>query len=189
MRTFLVTVDYNDADYVSDICTISEEDFQRFLPLIEAIENFKPYIYKFGVCYCNWDGPRADLYEKSAEELYSQFSPELINDFRSAFLSIHNPEEAYGATFHTIVNIQEIQLGKRYVNGEYQNIKDRNKEQVDEYYREHNRLYSYKRKDGKALNCIPFKEMTPEENQMIKEASNLWRKYRPDVTDEYETDF
>ena len=179
MRHFLVTCDYNDADYSSDIVDIEEEDFQKFLPLLKAINDFQPYISKHGVQYNNWEGNRPDLGEKTAEEVYSQFPPELIEEFREKFLCIPNPEGGLVRDFHTIVNIQEITLGTRYVDGEYNTIKDRNREKIEAYWDEYNKISSYRRpSDGKPLDYIPFCEMTEEENQLIQDLHNLYQKYQ-----------
>ena len=178
-RLFLVTCDYNDADYSSDIVAVEEEDFQKFLPLLEAINNYQPYIYKYGVNYNNWEGCRTDLGQKTAEEVYSQFPAEMIQEFREKFLCIPNPEDAYMRDFHTIINIQEVTLGKRYVNGEHKTVEGRNREKIEAYWNEHNEIYSYRRpSDGKPLNCIPFSEMTEEENELIRRADSLYQKYQ-----------
>lgn len=181
MRHFIVTVDYNDADYVSDLVSVTEEEFQRFLPLIEAINDFQPYIYKLGVCYNNWETARPDLYEMTPEQKYPQFSEELIDDFRDKFTSIHNPEEAYGGVFHSIISIQEVQLGKEYVRGDYQTLKSRNKEMVEEYHRRKNELYGFG--TSRNLYVMQDKDKTEEEKERCRKAWNLWREYRPDLKD------
>lgn len=178
-RLFLVVCDYNDADYSSGIVEIEEEDFQKFLPLLKAINDFQPYISKHGAQYNNWEGNRPDLGEKTAEEVYSQFPPGLIEEFREKFLCIPNPVAEYVRDFHTIVNIQEITLGKQYVDGEYKTLEGRNREKIEAYWNEHNEIYSYRRpSDGKPLNCIPFSEMTEEENELIRRADSLYLKYQ-----------
>lgn len=185
MRHFFVTLDYNDADYTSDLVSISEEQFQRFLPLMEAINNFQPYISKHGAVYNNWDSCRQDLYEMKAEQIYKDFDPALIQEFREIFCSITNPEEAYnGGCFHTIVNIQEVTLGKRFVRGEYEAVKNRNKETIDEYNKRWQELYGF---DGpRNLYTMQPKYMTEEEKARCLKARNLWKEYRPDLNEETE---
>jgi hypothetical protein len=73
-----VTADTNDADYISEMNEISDEQLELIRPVIKAIKNFKPYKGKSrsgsdwnhennfptGDCY------RLDLGEKDAEEIY-----------------------------------------------------------------------------------------------------------------------
>ena len=42
MKTLIITIDTNDADYITRVVKVDEEDLERFLPLIEKIKNFKP---------------------------------------------------------------------------------------------------------------------------------------------------
>ena len=54
-----ITADTNDADYITSVNTISEEDLEKIKPLIEKIKNFKPYKVK---CNESWgDKKREDL--------------------------------------------------------------------------------------------------------------------------------
>ena len=180
MRHFLVVADYNDADYVSGVVAITDEEFEKFLPLMEAINDYQPYIYKHGVCYNNWDANRPDLYEKTAEQKYPQFSPELIDEFREKFLSMHNPAEDYGCSgFHSIISIQEVTLGNVYVKGAYSDVRDRQKEMVEEYYRRERELYG--RGTPRDLYSMQPKYMTKEEKERCDKAWNLWLDYRPDL--------
>ena len=179
MKTLLVTVDYNDADYISGIVTLEDQDYERFLPVIEAINNFKPYITEWGPQYSNWESCRPDLVDKSIYEVYHEFSIELLDEFNEKITGkLNNPESDYGS-FHSIINIQEVTLGKRLVYGEYEYVKERGKERIEAYNKEYARLMGYKRaKDGMPLNSIPFNEMTPEETKLLEEADNLWKKYQ-----------
>lgn len=182
MRTFLVTADYNDADYVSGVVTITDEEFEKFLPVIEAIANFKPYVDAFGVNDCNWDAIRYDMGGKHPYEIYSQFPRELIEEFEDAFLSIHDPE---GFGFHTIVSIQEVVLGKKYVDGSFKARRDDWDKLNKEIYDKLPDYHSYKRaSDGKPINSIPFSKMTEEEMKILEHELNLWLDYRPDLNRE-----
>lgn len=177
MKTFLVTADYNDADYMSHVVTISDEDFEKFLPLIEAIANFEPYIDAFGINTHNWDAIRYDMGGKRPEEIYPQFSEDLLDDFRDKFLSMYVPGEM---GFHSIINIQEITLGKRYVDGSYNKLRHK----LDKEYQSHipKEYYTYKRSsDRKPINCIPFSEMTKDELELIEKVDNAWLDFRPDL--------
>lgn len=115
MKTLLVTVDTNDADYVREIVEIDEEILEHFKPLIEKIKNFQPYTgfpryggseWKF---YCNFpvgDCLRKDLGEKHPMEIYN-ITEEEYEYFLDTF-------QLYGSEwgFHTIESIQEITLGE-----------------------------------------------------------------------------
>ena len=112
MRTFYVEVDTNDADYVGQLVKVSNEDTEKWMPLIEKIKNFKPYSgvskhgmvwehrhnFPFGEC-C-----RKDLGEKSPCELYN-ISEEEMEDFQEAFWLWGNE---YG--FHSITKIVEVNI-------------------------------------------------------------------------------
>ena len=41
MKTFYVEVDTNDADYVGQLVEVSNENAEKWMPLIEKIKNFK----------------------------------------------------------------------------------------------------------------------------------------------------
>ena len=109
MKTLLVTVDTNDADYVREIVEIDEDTLEHFKPLIEKIKNFKPYEvggwlhrYNFPVGDCL----REDLGEKHPMELYN-----LTEEEYGRFMYLFN---LWGSDwgFHTIKSIQEITLGE-----------------------------------------------------------------------------
>ena len=178
-RTLLIEADYNDADISKNVITISEEDFQKFLPLMKAINEFKPYIGTHGVVVHNWKSNHYREGDMTPYYLYRQFPKELIDKFDEEIIGrLNNPEKDYGAVFHTIVNIQEVILGEQFVDGDYRHIRKRRKDDIDAYNKELTDLYSYKRSsDGKPLNCIPFAEMTDEENELLKKTRELWMKY------------
>jgi len=102
----IITVDTNDADYVTKINTISHETLEIIKPLIKAIKDFKPY--KVEVNNMSWTHshnypwgeylPREDLGEKSVEELYSDFD-ELAHETLAFLLPM-------GFDFHTIKSIE-----------------------------------------------------------------------------------
>lgn len=181
MKLFIVA-DYNDADYSKDLIEISEEEFDKFKPLINAINNFEPYVCHHeygGIAYHNWESPREDLGELSLYETYPQFSKELIDEFNEKFLGgLNNPESDYGGTFHTIVQLRNVLTDEVYINGDHWVIRSRTPEKAKAYQEEERQIYSYCRKsDGKSLSSIPFDEMTEEENELIDRAHNLWKKY------------
>ena len=181
MKLFIVA-DYNDADYSKDLIEISEEEFNKFKPLIDAINNFEPYVcrHKYGdVAYHNWESPREDLGELSLYDTYPQFSHELIDEFNEKFLGgLNNPESDYGGGFHTIVSLRNVLTNEVYINGDYLVIRSRIPEKVKAYQKEQRQICSYCRKsDGKSLGSIPFSEMTEEEKELIDRSNNLWKKY------------
>lgn len=57
MVRIYTTCDWNDGDTCSELVEVSEETFNRFKPLIDAINNYKPYLthnsYASVVCN-NW---------------------------------------------------------------------------------------------------------------------------------------
>lgn len=110
--TLFITVDTNDADYLTSVNKISEEDLEKIKPLIEAIKNFKPYsysvnknsflhqgyVYKHEHNYPTYECLREDLGEKSPQKLYSQFSEEIHEMFSDLC-----PQSDNG--FHSVVNV------------------------------------------------------------------------------------
>jgi hypothetical protein len=108
MINILIEADYNDGDYVSKTSKISDEQLAAFMPLIEAIKNFKPY----GKTETRWEhnhnwpdgdgeyNPRVDLGEKYPHEIYSQFPKELIDAFSRIVPSFED------SGVHTIAEIK-----------------------------------------------------------------------------------
>lgn len=115
MRKFYVKIDTNDADYIGKLVDVEDEDVEKWLPLIEKIKNFKPYIgeSKSGSKWTHshnfpyGDVFRDDLGEKGPCELYNITEDELY-EFIETF-SLYGGE--YG--FHTITEITEINIVKR----------------------------------------------------------------------------
>jgi len=75
-----ITVDTNDADYLTRISKIAKKDLDKIRPLIEAIKNFKPYkatsvhskiTYTHDHNYPYGDCLREDMGDKKPEELYN----------------------------------------------------------------------------------------------------------------------
>ncbi len=112
MKTFYVEVDTNDADYIGKLVEVEDDIIEKWMPLIEKIQNFKPYTgtadsgttwnhtsnFPVGEC-C-----RYDLGEMDPCELYDITEDEL-DKFIETF-------ELYGGEygFHTINKIVEIEI-------------------------------------------------------------------------------
>ncbi len=111
-----ITADPNDADYITAVNEISEEDLDTIKPLIQAIKEFKPYNaeyesfgrmsttmhhhnYPYGECL------RGDMGEKSPEELY-EFDSKVLELFEE-----YIPHSEYG--IHTIESITICPLQKK----------------------------------------------------------------------------
>jgi hypothetical protein len=117
MKTFFVEVDTNDADYIGKLVSVSDEKVEKWKPLIEKINNFKPYkgtadsgttwnhSSNFPVGECC----RYDLGEMDPCELYDITEDEL-DEFIETF-------ELYGGEygFHTITQIVEIEFKDRLI--------------------------------------------------------------------------
>lgn len=113
MKTLLVTVDVNDGDYIKEVVNIPKETFEKFLPLIEKIKNFKPYKVtdRYGITWTHGNNfpcdaaCREDFGEKTPMELYDITEAE-FEEFRDAF-NLWGDDSG----LHTIVSIREITLG------------------------------------------------------------------------------
>ena len=165
----LIVADYNDADYIEHVIKISEETFNKFKPLIDAIENFEPYIRRdrYGGIDCdNWQSSRQDLGELSIYEKYSQFSREYINDFLDIFMGGMNDPEGCG--FHTIKRLENIITDEVYIDYDYRRTYDKRSDKLREYENKRDELKS------KLLS----KKITREEEQKILyRLHNLWKEY------------
>lgn len=101
----VVRGDHNDADWITKVTPISEKAFNRFMPLFEAIKNFKSYKGKSssGIDFnhsSNWPvgeyGHRGDLGEKSIAELYGELADEFDEEYvPHADGNIHTIHEIY----------------------------------------------------------------------------------------------
>ena len=180
MKKIYITGDFNDADYSNVLIEVEDSVFAKFKPLIEAINNFEPYIRRSsfgGIDYQNWSSYREDLGEISIHEKYPQFSEDYIDEFREIFI-YPIPVHCYGredSEPHTIVSLKDVITDEVYINSN--ESRTRLSDKVEAYLKEVSEIYSYRRRDGKYLNSIPFKEMTKEEWALIERKNNLWKKY------------
>lgn len=183
MKKLLIVADYNDADYVKDVVKVEDSVFEKFLPLMKAINNFEPYVRRSsfgGVCEHNWISSREDLGEKNIYETYPQFTPEYIDEFIDIFTSgLHTPYD--DCNCHTIVEISDVVTDEKYVDWkqDWGACEKRHSPKVKEYLEKIIEIYSYKRpSDGKPLNSIPFGEMNDYENELIHKLDTLWKNYQ-----------
>lgn len=183
MKTLLIIADYNDGDYVKDVIRIEDDIFEKFLPLMKAINNFEPYVcrHRMGlICDHNWISPREDLGEKNIYETYPQFTPEYIDEFIDIFTSgLYPPYD--DCACHTIIEISDVITDEKYVDWkqDWEACEKRYNDKVKGFINEYNKLSNYKRpSDGKNICSIPFNKMTPEETAIINEMNNLWKKYQ-----------
>jgi hypothetical protein len=115
----VVRGDSNDADFVTAITPVTQEELDYFAPLFEALKNFKPYKGMTDTKVHsgephehshdnNWPrgeyGYRPDLGEKSPEELYG----ELAEEFDEKFV----PYDDNGCV-HDIVEIFVVKLDQK----------------------------------------------------------------------------
>ena len=183
MKKLLIIADYNDGDYVKDVVKVEDDVFEKFLPLMKAINDFEPYVAKcsfYNIVVQNWQNARQDLGEKTVYEVYSQFSKDYIDEFMDIFMSgLH--VSYWDDTFHTIVEISDVVTDEKYVQfpQSYEELHKRYNEKVLGYIKEYNELRSYTRsKDGKNIMSIPFNEMTSEEKIIVDKMQSLWMKYQ-----------
>jgi hypothetical protein len=101
-----ITVDTNDADYIEKTSTVSSQTLKDIQPIIDGLKKFKPYRVKDEDI--NWthennfpEGEccRADLGEKTPEQLYPGIPKRVWSDFRDLL-----PSSEYGC--HTIETIE-----------------------------------------------------------------------------------
>ena len=188
MKILLIVADYNDADYSKDVIKIKNSVFKKFRPMLDAINNFKPYVcrYRCGIIADhNWESPREDLGQKNLYETYPQFSKEYIDEFKEVFMSgLCNPEAEYnGGIFHTIVKVKNLVTGKLYVNYDRWEMQNRYDDKVKGFLNEEaeikDEIDSYRRpSDGTPLIFIPYSEMTKEEYRLAMRLNCLWEKYQ-----------
>ena len=181
MKKLYITADFNDADYGYYLVRIDEETFERLLPVINAINNYEPYVRRSefgGVDRDNWESHRMDLGEISLEEKYPSINKKLLEEFGRVFVD-PIPTHYCGCEDlgpHTIVSLIDVVTDEVYIDTTY--LHTRHTEKTKAYEEELNEIYSYRRKsDGKPFHSIPYKEMTEEENALIERKRNLWKKY------------
>lgn len=87
-----IEVDENDADYLTKISDISEDELAQLEPVFEAIRNFQPYKGKSKSYGLEWEhshnwpsggeySPRVDLGEKYPRDIYPQLTDDQIEMF------------------------------------------------------------------------------------------------------------
>jgi hypothetical protein len=118
----MVRGDSNDADFVTEITPITQEELDKFAPLFEALNNFQPYKGLTSVEAHvspqsehnhdnNWPkgeyGYRSDLGEKSITELYGELAEEFDEKF------VPDGGESNGYSLHDIVEIVVVKLDKK----------------------------------------------------------------------------
>ena len=178
MKKILIVADYNDADYAKDVVKVEDEVFNKFLPLIRAINNFSPYVarHKYGeVCDHNWESPRTDLGEKPLYETYPQFSREYIDEFKDVFMGgLHS--DGWSSCFHTIVRMEDVITDEVYIDyrQDCNSITKRYDDKVKGFLKERGEWMD---KHSRLLH-IPCNKLTAEENELIEEFHNIWRKYQ-----------
>lgn len=179
MKKLYITGDFNDADYGNALIVVEDSVFEKFKPLIEAIDKFEPYVRRDsfgGVDYNNWKSYREDLGEISIYEKYPQFDKEYIDEFREIFIN-SIPVHSYGmidSEPHTIVSLVDVITDKVYIDAS--DLYQRHNDKVKAYFKELREICSYRR-DGKDIYSIPYSKMTEEESALIKRIDNLWKKY------------
>lgn len=104
MYEIIVKADTNDADYITEMTEITQEELDLIRPLVEAIRRFKPYTVeldgrsrRFHHNYPNSEYSAWDLGEKSPRELYD-FPEEVHQTFEELV-----PYGEYGT--HTIESV------------------------------------------------------------------------------------
>ena len=182
MKKLLIVADYNDADYSKDVIKIEDDVFEKFRPMLDAINNFKPYVCRHwcgGIAKHNWESPREDLGEKNLYETYPQFSKEYIDEFKEVFMSgLDNPECCDGI-FHTIVKVEDLVTDELYVNYDVWEMENRYDDKVKGFLAEEAEIRSYRRpSDGTPLCSIQYSKMTKEEHELIERLERLWMKYQ-----------
>ena len=191
----LVKTDYNDADYIEHLYRdITEETLEKFMPLIKAIADYKPYPAKLGLVWHNFplgDYVRKDLCEKTVYEMYNQFSKEYIDEFIDTFLAYNKGK--YG--FHTIVEISNVVTDEVYLKQlpwAEQHKKGMEDPVIKAYIADRE---AAAQKWADLCGCsvteahsMPFDKMSKDAYAAYLAYDNVWRNYRPDVTKEYDED-
>lgn len=119
-KYLLVESDHNDADYMSRLEPISDEDLETLRPVFKAIKNFKPYTNYYDqkqhdikgtvkkvISHHRHNWPRGeycyrpDMGEKSVEEIYPNLTEDQIGLFEEEFL-----ETSENGDVHTVESIR-----------------------------------------------------------------------------------
>lgn len=179
-----VVTDYNDGDYITHVYNIDEKTFNKFLPLIKAIQNFEPYPYKFGIEYCNFMiGDLCNLRDgnKSPYVAYPDFSKYHINDFICTLLEYNQSE--YG--IHTIVEISNVVTDEIYLKSEYPEKYEKTNDNVKEFLNAQQKiLKQWADLCGcpvKKVTSIKFSDMSEAALKKCNEYNNLWKQFRTDL--------
>ena len=114
MKKYLfVCVDTNDGDNLESLTPISDEDIDALLPLMAAIEQFKPYqatvrgmsmTHRHNFPY--GEVLREDLGERSVDELYGMEHKDALQLFQDNYL----PYSEYGC--HTIESVRVLTIAE-----------------------------------------------------------------------------
>lgn len=180
-----VVTDYNDGDYITHIYNITEEVFNKFLPLIKAIDNFEPYPYMLGIEQCNFMmGELCDISRgnKTIYTTYSNFDESFIDEFVDTFLQYNQSE--YG--IHTIVEISNVITDEIYLKSEYPEKYERTNDNVKAFLAAQKTL----RQEWADLCGCPvekvssfkFADMSKEAYAKYNEYRSLWKTFRNDLT-------
>lgn len=118
MKQIEITADINDADYITSVHDITDEEIKKFKPLIQAIKDFKPYKTKYKhswppheesewTHHHNWPTNeicRTDLGEKEPRELYKNIVDDEVFEIFDKLI----PYNEYGIHTITSIVIKEI---------------------------------------------------------------------------------
>jgi hypothetical protein len=118
----VVRGDYNDADFVTKIKPITQEDLDRFLPLIEAIKAF-PRSKNYAGPH-NWPvgeyGCREDLGEVPLAVAYGDLG-ELAQEFDETY--VPHGDDSSGYSLHSIYEIYVVRFEKKLLGeGSFQTV-------------------------------------------------------------------
>lgn len=94
MKKLYVAADTNDADYVYRMSDITDEEIEKFKPIIEAVKKTTPRH--------NW--PDNEWDNEIYVDLYPEFDEDLLVEFRERFV----PYWEYG--IHTIKFIEVLEI-------------------------------------------------------------------------------
>jgi hypothetical protein len=118
----VVRGDHNDADFVTKATPITQEDLDRFLPLIEAIKAY-PRAKNYAGPH-NWPvgeyGCREDLGEKPLGVAYGDLG-KLAEEFDETY--VPHGDDCSGYSLHSIYEIYVVRLEKKlFGEGSWQTV-------------------------------------------------------------------